>query len=153
MRARISLLLREGLALKLSVFLAMGVVVAWLVAGHGTSRRTGPVTDPVNQPLLVYVGADDCAPCRIWQNKDEPDFRQSRTFARLTYRTVKSPTLYKLLDDGHWPDELREYRHRLRANVSAPLWLIITTGGEMEQVSGLSQWKQTVLPRLEALVR
>ena len=138
--------------LKLTDLLSIAAVVAWLAVGHGTSHRTA-FTEPVSRPLLVYVGADDCAPCRAWQNTDEQDFRQSRTFERLTYRTVKSATLYKLLDDGYWPYELREYRSRLRPNVSAPLWLIIADGGKMEQISGLSQWKQTALPRLEALVR
>lgn len=137
--------------MKLSAIIAAFVLVAWLVFGGGASHVFAPAKP--EHVLLLYVGADDCAPCRVWQGGDEQQFIASPTFARLTYRTVKSPTLFGLLDDAVWPDDLRPYRAKLDRRAGAPLWLIIADRDVVAQQFGLSQWRQVVLPKLESLVR
>lgn len=136
--------------MKLSAIIAALALVAWLVFGGGASSLFAPKPEHV---VLLYVGADDCAPCRVWQGGDEQQFIASPTFARLTYRTVKSPTLFGLLDDAVWPDDLKPYRDRLDRRSGAPLWLVIADRNVVAQQSGLSQWRQAVLPKLQSLVR
>src|SRR5690242_8029584 len=55
--------------------------------------------------LLIYVGAEDCAPCRAWQHGEGAAFRRSADFGRLTYLEVKSPRLRDVLKDENWPQE------------------------------------------------
>lgn len=103
--------------------------------------------------MLVYVGADDCAPCRAWQRDDGAMFRLSPEFARLTYREVKSPILFDILKDKYWPDDLRGYRDRLGRGAGVPMWLVISDREIVEQRFGATQWQAAVLPKIRALLR
>lgn len=102
--------------------------------------------------LVLYVGAEDCAPCRAWQAGDGAAFRDSADFARLTYREVKSPHLATVLNDENWPDDLRSYRSRLGRGDGVPLWLVATGQEVVQQQSGTSQWRATVLPTIAWLL-
>ncbi len=102
---------------------------------------------------LVYIGADDCAPCQQWQRMAEPQFRASPEFARVSYRVVKSPTLFGVLEDEHWPEDLKPYRRELGENAGVPLWLVIADGKLVLQQSGVSQWRDAVVPSLDSLLR
>lgn len=104
------------------------------------------------KPMLVYVGADDCAPCRVWQGDARAALLSSRQFARIDYREVKSPSLRDLLNDEVWPDDLKPYRARLPKAAGAPLWLLIRDGTVVAQVWGGPQWEKEMLPKLAALI-
>lgn len=132
---------------------AMALLMAIVVAG---ASRWGTLTSaPTTRGAitLVYVGADDCAPCRAWQLTEGKQFRASAEFAHLIYREVKSPTLREILDDEHWPDDLRGFRDRLGRGVGVPLWLVILGDEIVERGFGASQWQAAVLPRVRSLVR
>jgi hypothetical protein len=103
--------------------------------------------------LLVYVGAEDCAPCRAWQKGDGAGFRRSLEFPRIRYREVKSPHLHDVLDDAHWPDELRSYRSRLKRSDGVPLWLVISDDVVVAQHFGAEAWRSNVLPALRSRLR
>ena len=103
--------------------------------------------------LLLYVGADDCAPCRTWQGGVGATFRSSLEFTRVSYREVKSPTLLDVLKDDHWPEDLREYRDQLGPASGVPLWLVIADRKIVERGFGASQWHGAVLPTLKFLLR
>lgn len=102
---------------------------------------------------LLYVGAEDCAPCRVWQNGEGTAFRASPEFARLTYREVKSPTLFDVLKDENWPEDLRGYRDRIERGAGVPMWLVITGNDIVGRGFGPSQWRQSILPKLRSLLR
>jgi hypothetical protein len=103
--------------------------------------------------LLIYVGAEDCAPCRKWQREDAANFRTSAEFSRLVYREVKSPTLFAVLNDENWPAELRGYRDSVAPGAGVPLWLIISNSRIIEQRFGESQWQAAILPKIKSLLR
>ena len=117
--------------------------------------RWGPVASAPQvrtAVTLVYVGADDCAPCRAWQLTERKQFQASAEFVQLNYREVKSSTLRDVLDDECWPEDPRSYRDRLgRAGV--PLWLVISGEEVVERGFGASQWHTAVLPRVKSLLR
>ena len=71
---------------------------------------------------LVYVGAENCAPCDIWQRNQGTAFRDTAEFHRLTYREVKSPSLLDVLKDDNWPEDLRAYRQTIGQHAGVPLW-------------------------------
>jgi hypothetical protein len=112
-----------------------------------------PLGTGTQEITLLYVGAEDCAPCRAWQRGDGAAFRASPEFARVTYREVKAAALFDVLKDEHWPDDLKSYRARLERKAGVPLWLIVSDGRIVEQRFGASQWQEAVLPKLRSLLR
>jgi hypothetical protein len=102
---------------------------------------------------LLYVGANDCAPCRSWQRNEKIVFSASIEFARLKYREVKSPTLFDVLADENWPEDLRPYRSLLGPDVGVPLWLVIADGRVVRMGMGPHQWNSDVVPSLKTLLR
>ena len=102
--------------------------------------------------MLLYVGAEDCAPCRAWQNGEGAAFLASADFRRITYREVKSPHLDDLLKDENWPDEIRHYRDGLRRSDGVPLWLVMADHKIVEQRFGAAEWRASVLPRIRSLL-
>ena len=123
-----------------------------VAAGPGGSPWTKLPEKTPQRPMLVYVGAEDCAPCRAWQRDHAPSL-QSPAFARLDYREVKSPSVLHLLNDEHWPADLRSLRSRLAPGDGVPLWLVIVDDAIVGRAHGASQWNETILPKLRALLR
>ncbi len=126
-----------------------------IAAAAGTAARhwDGQAKKPAAQVTLVYVGAEDCAPCRQWQNGARGDFRASADYSRLTYREVKSPTLFDVLNESHWPEDLRFLRSAISEKAGVPLWLIVADNQIVAQGFGLTQWNRFVLPRIKSLLR
>ena len=127
------------------IVIAATAVTLW--AGHaGRPARDADV-------MLLYVGAEDCAPCRAWQNGEGAAFLASEDFPRITYREVKSPHLHDILKDENWPDEVRRYRDGLRRSDGVPLWLVVADRKIVEQRFGAAEWRASVLPRITSLLR
>ena len=135
----------------------MGALAAALggtiIVSLGQWDRSGPARSPRHDLMLVYVGAEDCAPCRAWQGSAAASFRSSPEFARLAYQEVKSPTLRDVRKDEYWPGELRRYRDHLDSRAGVPLWLVIADHEIVERGFGISQWQDAVLPKLRSLLR
>lgn len=129
---------------------ALMIAVAAITAAR---QGDGQAVKSAAQVTLVYVGAEDCAPCRQWQSGAKIDFRSSADYSRLTYREVKSPTLFDVLNDSHWPEDLRFLRGAIGARAGVPLWLVVADNRIVAQGFGLAQWNGLVLPRIKALVR
>ena len=129
--------------------LIVGITVAgvsrWGLADRQPSRR--------HDVMLLYVGAEDCAPCRTWQRGAGAAFHLAPEFAQLTYREVKSPSLLDVLKDEHWSEDLRGYRDQLGKGAGVPLWLVISDREIVERGFGASQWASAVLPKLKSLLR
>jgi hypothetical protein len=126
-----------------ALFASVAVTLAWDTTNPARSSKV----------TLLYVGATDCAPCRIWQNGDGMRFRESAEFARISYREVKSPTLRDALNDEVWPGDLRRYRDMLGRDAGVPLWIIVEDGEVLGRGFGASQWREVILPRVRALLR
>jgi hypothetical protein len=124
---------------------------AALAAAAAVWTPSAPAT--ARDVMLLYVGADDCAPCRTWQRADGPSFRASPEFSRVTYREVKSPSVLDILKDEYWPEDLRPYRERIGRAAAVPLWLVVADEALVEQAFGVSQWRDAVLPKLRSLLR
>lgn len=129
-----------------------GIAVA-IAAIAVTVWPGGHATRPARDVMLLYVGAEDCAPCRSWQNGDGAAFLASADFRRISYREVKSPHLHDVLKDEHWPDDLRNYRNGLRRSDGVPLWLVVSGEKIVEQRFGAEAWRASVLPRIKSLLR
>src|SRR5215831_11154873 len=100
-----------------AIMVAVVAIAAW-AAHPGRDGHQADVT-------LLYVGAEDCAPCRAWRKGDGADFFASDEFARITYREVTSLHLEDVLNDQNWPEDIRDYRNSIRRSDGVPLWLVI----------------------------
>lgn len=144
---------RRSSAMILAAGVALAVAGSFaFVAGLGVSQLANLLAKKPEQLMLVYVGADDCAPCRIWQRDHAPTLR-SPSFARLIYREVKSPRLLDVMKDDYWPDDLRPLQTQLGPGAGVPLWLVIADGAIVGRGRGASEWSRTVLPILKSLIR
>ena len=112
-----------------------------------------PLPAKPKELLLLYVGAEDCAPCRAWQKGEGAQFRATSEFARVPYREVKSATLRDILKDENWPEDLRVYRDQLGAGAGVPMWLVIADERIVERSFGEGQWRTNTLPKIRALLR
>ena len=133
-------------------------VVALAAAGalaslSSSARIDSAPIDASPAVTVIYVGADDCAPCRNWRREHWPAFRASAMFARVTYREVTSPRLFDLLNDDHWPHDLRAHRNALDRSSGVPIWLIVANDGRALTARGLSQWEAVAVPAIRSLVR
>jgi hypothetical protein len=125
----------------------MAAIAVTVWAGHpGKPARAKAV-------MLLYIGAEDCAPCRTWQNGEGAVFLASADFPHITYREVKSPHLHDILKDENWPDEIRSYRTGLKRSDGVPLWLVIADNKIVEQRFGAAEWHASVLPTIKSLLR
>src|SRR5262245_23448706 len=101
-----------------------GVIVCLvaMAAFWATDWLDSKAVDP-GDVMLLYIGAEDCAPCRAWQGRDGAAFRSSAEFSRINYREVRSMSVFDVLKDENWPDDLRSYRDRLGREAAVPMWL------------------------------
>lgn len=129
---------------------ATAVLVAAVLAA-GARYDPKHENTPANV-TLIYVGADDCAPCRIWRRDRWPQFSASSDFKRLAYREVTSTKLFELLDDDHWPQDLRRYREYLDKSAGVPLWFIVADDKLALTARGLREWGELAVPKIRSLV-
>lgn len=143
------------------VLIGATAIAAAAVLRFGSSLSDRPIADdpPVqvtrvassqSSLTLVYVGADDCAPCKVWQRDKIGDVAK---FPRVTFREVKSPTLLDVMKDDYWPEDLRPFRAKLVKGAAVPLWLVVLDGEIVVQSHGLAQWEKTIVPHLRGLSR
>ena len=132
-----------------------GAVIGIAIAAIAVTVWAGHVGKPASAKdvMLLYVGAEDCAPCRAWQNGEGAAFLASAEFPRITYREVKSPHLLDVLKDENWPDEIRLYRDGLRRSDGVPLWLVVSDHEIVEQRFGAAEWRASILPKIKSLLR
>jgi hypothetical protein len=129
--------------------IALGISLA-LISFGSVLRSDAPHQN--RNIMVVYIGAEDCAPCRLWQGGMGAKFHTSSEFRRLSYREVKSPKLFELLNDEVWPMDLRVYRQRIDQTMAVPMWLVVSNGEVVAQGFGASQWVETVMPTLRQLL-
>lgn len=129
------------------------IVVAAAAALALVARSDASQNERPANVTVIYVGADDCAPCRIWRRDRWPAFSGSSEFKRLAYREVTSAKLFDLLNDEYWPEDLRRFRSSLDKSAAAPLWFIVADGEVALTARGLREWGELAIPKIRFLVR
>jgi hypothetical protein len=132
---------------------ALGAIILFVAAViAAVARSDDKHQDSAAQVTVIYVGADDCAPCRIWRRDRLPTFTGSPEFKRLIYREVTSPKLFDLLNDEHWPDDLRRYRDTLDKTAGVPLWFIVADDKMALTARGLREWSDLAVPKIRSML-
>jgi hypothetical protein len=131
------------------VLLAAAIALATFVLAGG--NRLFALHRP--EVMLLYVGAEDCAPCRAWHKGDREAFLTSAEHARITYHEIRSPHLADVLNDEYWPIDIRDYRSHIRRSDGVPLWLVIADRAVVEQQFGATAWQERILPTVRSYLR
>lgn len=96
---------------------------------------------------VVYVGADDCAPCLRWRRERRPAFQSSSAFSRVEYREVIAASLMTALDDRFWPENLRNLRDVVgKDGGGVPHWILLRNGRVLASEGGESAWDRKIWP-------
>jgi hypothetical protein len=133
---------------KSRIALAVLICLTPLLSGSGLqSVAAGP------NVTVIYVGAGDCRPCRLWSRDYLPRFAASREFSKLTYKEVLAPKLFTLMNDAYWPQDLRKYRDKLDQRSAVPLWFVVIEDRVALVAVGLRQWEDQVVPKVNSLLR
>jgi hypothetical protein len=133
-------------------WLCLGALCAFATVVAALLVQARPPVRAANL-VLIYVGAEDCAPCRAWQHGEGATFRRSSDFSRLTYREVKSPHLRDVLKDESWPEDIRGYRDRLKRSDGVPMWFVVSNNDIVVQRFGTAAWRSKILPRIRSYLR
>jgi hypothetical protein len=136
---------------RITRLVALGAIVA-AAAVAAIARPDAKREQASPSVTVIYVGAEDCAPCRIWRRDRFPAFLKSAEFRRLAYREVTSTTLFDLLSDNHWPDDLRQYRDSLGMAAGVPLWFVVADDKIALTARGLREWGEMAVPKIRSLL-
>lgn len=131
--------------------LGAAITVAVIAVGAWSIHAARPAHH--TDIMLLYVGAEDCAPCRAWQKGEGASFLASAASSRIRYREVKSPHLGDVLNDENWPKDLQVYRSRLKRSDGVPLWMVIADDEVVDHRFGAPAWRESILPTLNGLLR
>lgn len=94
------------------------VLLAALSLGLGSNvwAQATPDVQPVkDEPKIhmIYLGGDDCPPCRAWRATELPKLQKSEAFKAITFsyvqKTIKSPVPMSFF----LPDEVKPYKEKL----------------------------------------
>ena len=139
---------------RIAVFVVIAVIVlnaaTALFAKSIPSKR---LQNADNALTLIYVGAENCAPCDTWKRDHRDAFMDSPQFKKLKYKEVIAQDLKDVLSDKVWPAELRRYRDSAKRLMGAPSWLVVEDEQVIASIGGLSMWKKNVLPFLKNNIR
>lgn len=125
----------------------VGLLLTLPLASDAHRASDAAEREPV---LLVYVGADDCEPCRTWRHEHRPQFLASREFGLIRYREVVVPRLRDLLSDRDWPTDLAAVGARVRERPGAPQWFLLRGDRIVLWEGGLSAWRSRLWPAIRA---
>lgn len=123
--------------------LLAGMALAALTADAPRAVRGGGVAW-----RLVYVGADDCAPCRTWRASNWTALRASPVFAPFVFAELRATRSADLLRDDHWPEHLRFIRDAIPPDAAVPLWFLLRDSTITHSAWGERGWRMTMLPAL-----
>jgi hypothetical protein len=128
--------------MKAAAFALAGLMAIGLAADGARDRRPA-----ANGPLLLlYVGAEDCGPCRTWRRDHRPALLDDIVPDKVHYREVIAPRLSQAFAEQIWPADLRRYRASAGQAQGVPLWLVIRDEHVLTVAGGLSLWRTRVLP-------
>jgi len=112
-----------------------------------------PAPMPGGRWRLLYVGADDCIPCRAWRQAHWAALRSAPPFAGLQFIEVRAERSEDLLQDSYWPEDLRRYRSAIPSGAGVPLWMLLHGETVLVRAWGAQQWYNRMLPALRHAAR
>jgi len=101
---------------------------------------------------LIYVGANDCAPCVRWRATHWSALHHATVFAPVRFVEIRAPRAADVLQDEHWPRALQRFRPAMPRDAAVPLWLLVQDDALVGRAWGERGWRETMLPALRRAV-
>ena len=93
---------------------------------------------------VIYVGGQDCPPCRRWRAAYEAQWLASPEFKQVAWIELESPRLREAYQERYWPGELRAVLEQLPKKSGTPRFLIVKDGRVVSNQFGGSKWLNTM---------
>ena len=99
---------------------------------------------------VVYISAEDCAPCRQFEAADFPQWQSSPLSQRVRFLRAHAPKTTQAFQTKYWPSEARSFAGAVKVPV-VPSFILANNGSVMLVGSGLIGWRNQVLPEIRRL--
>ena len=100
--------------------------------------------------MVVYVFADDCAPCHLFQTQDWPLFRASRVSRVVNFVRTTAPKTTQAYQARFWPSEARPFLSAVKVPI-VPSFILVKKGSVLVIGNGIVGWRNQVLPQVHQL--
>ncbi len=120
---------------------------AFLFAGlaasaAGMARAAG--NPQVNPLQVIYIGGQDCPPCRRWSATYKEKWLASPEYRQVTWYEVEPPRLKEAYLEEHWPEALWSVLDQVPRRSGTPRFLIVVDGRIVSNEMGVSKWLNTM---------
>lgn len=93
---------------------------------------------------VIYIGGQDCSPCRRWRDNAHPRWLASSEFQKVSYFEIEPINLRDAYDERNWPRALRPVLQQVPRKSGTPRFLIVQDGKIVSNQLGLSAWTSTL---------
>jgi hypothetical protein len=93
---------------------------------------------------VIYIGGQDCPPCRRWTATYKAGWLASAEYRRVTWYEVEPPHLEEAYRERHWPEALRPVLAQVPRKSGTPRFLIVEDGRIVSNEIGVSKWRNTM---------
>jgi hypothetical protein len=97
--------------------------------------------------MIIYVHADDCAPCHIFQAQDWPQFKASPVSRAVHFVRTTAPKTTQAYQVKYWPSEARPFHSAVKVPI-VPSFILVRQRQVVLVGNGIVGWRNQVLPQL-----
>jgi hypothetical protein len=130
-----------------------------LLLGTAATAALGTYSKPAaakavgtNELMVIYVSAEDCGPCRVFEAEDLPRWMASPLARTVRLVRIRAPKTGQAFQAKYWPGEARPYMSAFRAPI-VPSFMLVAGGNVVASGSGLNGWRQQTLPQVQQMAR
>jgi len=100
--------------------------------------------------MVIYVSADDCAPCIVFSKQDFPQWQASPLSRRVRFVTAHAPKSSQAFQARFWPSEARPFLGAVKTPI-VPTFILVQSGTVSIVGAGLAGWRNQILPQVQRL--
>ena len=112
----------------------------------GTTLAAGAYEVAADSKLrLLYLSAEDCAPCRTYERREFPEWLRSEAAKHVEFRKLDFYTFRDTQTDRGWPRDLRWVREKTYVRKVTPRFVVLVDRQVVSNRTGrLGGWRRTV---------
>jgi hypothetical protein len=100
---------------------------------------------------IIYVGAKDCGPCRVFDSQDLPQWNKSMLARDVKLIHVDAPSVNVAFQARHWPAEARPFISAVKAPI-VPCFILVDGKSVVAIGTGIGGWRNQVLPMIPGII-
>jgi hypothetical protein len=98
---------------------------------------------------IVYIGAEDCKPCRQWEATHQKAFAEQCAERGVKFRAIRVATMRNIREARYWPSDLRPLLARFADRSGTPHFLAVRNGEIIVNVYGIGKYQREIAPLLQ----